>query len=241
MDIAGQTIVIVGGTSGIGLATARAAVALGARVRVIGRDPDKLARALAELADRASGLTIDAGDAEAVRSALADLVTVDHLVLSASGAHGAGPVAELDEADLRRGFDAKFWVYWHAIRAALPQMRRDGSITMVTAASARVANPGTSGLAAINGALGAMVLPLARELAPLRVNAVSPGVIDTGWWDKRAPDTKETFFASVAARTPAGRVGRVEEVANAILFLTSATYTTGAIVDVDGGMRTAVP
>ncbi len=95
----------------------------------------------------------------------------------ASGGVGAGPFATLARDDLAHGFDAKFWIQWQCAQAALPYLREQGSITFVIANSARMGNPGTSGLAAINGSLAAMVLPLAHELGPVRVNAVSPGVI----------------------------------------------------------------
>ena len=98
----------------------------------------------------------------------------DHLVLAASGGAGAGRFESLDASALRRGFEAKFWTHWNAVQAALPHLAANGSITFITAASSRLANPGTSGLAAINGALERMVPTLARELAPRRVNAVSP-------------------------------------------------------------------
>jgi NAD(P)-dependent dehydrogenase (short-subunit alcohol dehydrogenase family) len=103
----------------------------------------------------------------------------DHLVLSLSGGGGGGPFAQLELAHLRRAFDAKFWAYLSTLQAALPTLRADGSATLVTAGSARSAIPATAGLAAINGALEAIIRPLAVELAPRRINAVSPGIIDT--------------------------------------------------------------
>jgi NAD(P)-dependent dehydrogenase (short-subunit alcohol dehydrogenase family) len=165
----------------------------------------------------------------------------DHLVLAASGGRGAGPFATLAAADLRSGFEAKFWVQWNCAQAALPNIAKSGSITFVAAASARTANPGTSGLAAINGALCAMILPLARELAPIRVNAVSPGVIDTPWWDSRPKEMKEAFFSASAKSLPVGRVGRADEVGKAILALAENGFITGVVLDVDGGLRTAAP
>ena len=100
-------------------------------------------------------------------------------------------------------------------------------------------NPDTSGLAAINGVLGAMVLPLAHELGPVRVNAVSPGVIHTPWWDGRPEALKHSVFARVAATAPVPRVGRAEDVADAIVFLAANSYVTGVILDVDGRIRSA--
>ena len=119
-----------------------------------------------------------------------------------------GPIAALDEAALRQAFDGKFFAHVNAIQAALPHLRADGSVTIITAASARAAFAGTAGLAAANGALETMVAPLAVELAPLRVNAVSPGVIDTQWWNGMPADRRQAYFAAVAAVTPVRRVGQ---------------------------------
>lgn len=106
----------------------------------------------------------------------------DYLVLAIGSARGAGPFIELDLEDLRAGFEQKFWGYVVSLRTALPQIRERGSITLVGAISAHAGIPGSAGLAAINGAVEALVRPLAVELAPIRVNAVSPGAVDTPWW-----------------------------------------------------------
>lgn len=146
-------------------------------------------------------------------------------------------VRTLDLRELRRGFEAKFWAHVNAVQAALDTIRPSGSITLVTAISARSAMPGTAGLAAINGALEAMVRPLASELRPLRVNAVSPGVIDTRWWGALAPDDREALFARYSATTPAGRVGTAADVSAAVLLLVENTFMTGTVLEVDGGLR----
>ena len=241
MSIAEQTLLIIGGTSGIGLATAEIAAGAGARVVISGRSAEKMQDALNKLGPLARGELFDASDRASLEAAFQRVGGFDHLVLAASGGAGAGSFASLKEADLRSGFDAKFWVQWNSAQAALPYMTRKGSITFVTAASARVGNPGTSGLAAVNGALGAMILPLARELAPIRVNAVSPGVVDTAWWDSRPKEMKEAFFAASAKSLPVGRVGRPDEIGRAILALAENGFVTGVILDVDGGLRTTSP
>ena len=112
-------------------------------------------------------------------------------------------------------------------------MQVGGSITFVTAFASRHAHPGTSGVAAINGALHTMVPALARELAPTRVNAVSPGIIDTEWWRDKSP----AMFKSLSQSSPLARAGRPEEVADAIVFLLRNAYVTGVVLDVDGGMH----
>jgi NAD(P)-dependent dehydrogenase (short-subunit alcohol dehydrogenase family) len=235
--LAGKTVLIVGGTSGIGLSTGLLAKAEGARVVVVGRDAAKAYVAADALGEGAEVEVMDGGDRAELDSVVLRLKTVHHLVLAASGGRGAGRFASLAETELQAGFDAKFWVQWRAAQVALHALAKDGSITFVTAASARLGTPGTSGLAAINGAINAMVLPLARELAPIRVNAVSPGVIDTPWWANHTPGQKEALFRHASAASPVGRVGKPEEVAQAILFLMTNGFMTGVILDVDGGMR----
>ena len=226
-------IVIIGGTSGIGLASARLLSERGNVVTIVGRDPAKLESAVREAGGQAKGEAADAGDRLAPNDLFARIAPINHVVLAASGGAGAGPFETVDPDQLRRGFEAKFWVYWNAAQSALPHLASDGSITFVTAASSRLANPGTAGLAAINGALERMVPTLARELAPRRVNAVSPGVIETPWW----ADKPHAMFEAETRKAPLARAGQPEEVADAIAFLIGNRFVTGVILDVDGGLH----
>ena len=226
-------IVIIGGTSGIGLATARRFATQSAAVTIVGRDRSKLDMALEGLGSSVQGEVADAADRSALDALFARIDPIDHLVIAASGGAGAGPFTTLNADGLRRGFEAKFWVQWHTAQAAIPHLAKTGSLIFVTAASSRLANPGTSGLAAINGALERMVPTLARELAPLRVNGVSPGVIDTAWW----ADKPAGMFEAASQAAPLARAGRAEEVADAIAFLAGNAFVTGIILDVDGGLH----
>ncbi|WCB91681.1 Glucose 1-dehydrogenase [Baekduia alba] len=233
-DLDGRRVVIAGGTSGIGEAAAAAFVGLGARVLVTGRDADRLAASTAR--SGASGLVADAGD-PAGRAALADAAgTIDVLVLALSGASGAGPFAELDLGRLRAAFDGKLWPQLEVLQALLGQLNEDAAIVFVTATSARAAMPGTTGLAALNGALESAIGPLATELAPRRVNAISPGVIDTPWWSTMPAEARAATHDGIAATVPAGRVGAAEDVAQAIVFAATNPYMTGVVVPVDGGL-----
>lgn len=233
MSIGGQNIAIIGGGSGIGLAAARLLLSRGATPTIIGRNAERLAAALRDLGPGARAEAADAGDRSALETTFARIAPIHHLVLAASAGRGAGAFAELAAEGIRAGFEGKFWAHWNAAQAALPYLAPEGSLTFVTAASSRFANPGTSGLAAINGALERMVPTLARELAPLRVNAVSPGVIDTPWWDDKPRD----LFESASRRAPLARAGRPEEVADAIAFLIGNAFVTGVVLDVDGGLH----
>lgn len=233
MTLNGQRVLVCGGTSGIGAATARLFAGQGADTVVTGRDAERLAKAAAD------GLTarrLDAASEEEVAAFFAEDAVYDHLVLALSGGAGAGPFATLDLADLRGGFEAKFWLHLRLVQAALPRLAAGGSVTFVTASSARAALPGTAGLAAINGALEAMVPPLAAELAPLRVNAVSPGVIETPWWDAVPAEQRAAMFAEHAAALPVGRVGRPEDVAQAILLAATNGFITGGVIECNGGL-----
>jgi NAD(P)-dependent dehydrogenase (short-subunit alcohol dehydrogenase family) len=237
MNLEHQTVVVLGGSSGVGLEVVRRAAADGARVIAVGRDGKKLGVALEGMAGLVSGVALDATDRTALDAFFAEVGKVDHLVLTLSGGEGAGPFDQLDLDALRRGFEAKFWPQLQAAQAGLAALRSGGSITFVTAVSARIARPGAAGLGAINGALEAMVGTLARELAPTRVNAVSPGVIDTAWWSRMPVEAKAGIFAEQARTLPVGRVGRPEDVGHAVLFLVENGFVTGTIVECDGGLH----
>ena len=236
MSFDGQRVVIIGASAGIGEAAAMALAAKGAEVTITGRSKERLDQAAQRIGRPVHIAELDATSREALDAFFAATGTIDHLVLCASpGAVGVGPIATLDEAALRQAFDGKFFAHVKAIQAALPHLRQDGSVTLVTAASARAAFAGTAGLAAVNGALETIVAPLAVELAPLRVNAVSPGVIDTHWWGAMPEDQRRAYFDAAAAATPARRVGKPEDVAEAIAYLADAGFVTGTVLECTGG------
>lgn len=238
--------VVVGGSYGIGESVAAVLAGHGAEVLITGRSQERL-DAAADRIRKAGPLNggavaveareLDATDASAVAGFFARVGSFDHLVLAASpGAVGLGPFASLDESALRQAFDGKFFAHFNVLKAA--QVRT--SVTIITAMSARAAYAGASALSAVNGALEAMVRPLAVELAPVRVNAVSPGVIDTPWWDGLPQDQRAGLFASVAAATPVKRVGRPQDVAEAVLYLTGSGFVTGTVLEVAGGANLTV-
>jgi NAD(P)-dependent dehydrogenase (short-subunit alcohol dehydrogenase family) len=227
-----EEVVVIGGGSGIGEATAILFARRGASVFIIGRDRNKL-EAVATRIGAVSYEAADAKDGARLQSFFAKRGEFQYLVLCLSGGKGGGPFRTLALDDLRSGLEGKLLAQLSALQAALPFVTQ--SVTFVSAASARAALPGTAGLAAINGAIESIVRTLATELAPVRVNAVSPGIIDTPWWNAMPAQTRTSTFEQVAKTLPTGRVGKPEDVASAIVWVATDSYVTGTVVDVSGG------
>ena len=234
-----QHTVIVGGSSGIGLATAQHLLASGARVTITGRSETRLADARRRLGPDAQVMSMDATAADALAAQFAQIGKFDHLVLALGSGKGIGPFASVSLAEVKLGFEEKVYAHFATAQAALPFLNPTGSLTFVSAVSAHAAAPGTAGIGAANAAVAALVPILAVELKPLRVNGVSPGVIDTPWWDAFPEDQKQAMFDTYAAKTPVGRVGRPEDIAQTIAFLIGDTFITGHTLICDGGLRLA--
>jgi NAD(P)-dependent dehydrogenase (short-subunit alcohol dehydrogenase family) len=230
------TALIVGGTSGIGLATARQLVTLGGNVHVAGRSAEKLGQLAADNPTLV-GHQVDGGDRAEVGLLAASIAPIDALVVTLSGAEGIGPLADLDLAMLRRAFEAKFWAHLTTIQAALPHLAENGSITLVSAISARASMPGTAGVGAINAAVEGLIKPLAVELAPIRVNAVSPGLVDTPWWNGKPEANTRAYFAAAAKMLPARQIASADDIAQAIVLLATNPNITGTIIESDAGAR----
>jgi NAD(P)-dependent dehydrogenase (short-subunit alcohol dehydrogenase family) len=239
MTLAQQRILIIGGSNGMGLATARSLARQGAEVLIAGRSQDKLDAALAGIEGRAAGYVADFTDPASLAALFQRVGRIDHLVLAASANAAWGPFSAIDATALRAALEGKLIGYWQSLQAALPHLRRDGSVVMLSGAASRTAMPGTAGLAAVNGAITQLGQTLARELAPLRVNVVSPGLVDTPAYDGLPVEAKAGMFAGAAKSLPVGRTGTPEDVAEAIVYLLGNGFTTGALLDVDGGARMA--
>ncbi len=234
-----KSILIVGGGSGIGLATARRAAEAGAKPIIAGRSRERLDAALTKLPGTTQAEVLDFTDAASVTSLAEQIGPIDHLVLSASSAVAWGGFTDLKEEAVRAAFENKFWGYWRVTRAFAPKLPDDGAIVMVTGAAGRAAIPGTSALAAVNAAIAAAAQVLAVELAPRRVNVVSPGMTETeayGWMDSHQ---RQAMFAGTAAKLPLGRIGQPDDMAGTILFALQNRFLTGAVIDVDGGVHLA--
>jgi NAD(P)-dependent dehydrogenase (short-subunit alcohol dehydrogenase family) len=234
LDLENAEVVVIGGTSGIGLATAAMAQEVGARVTVVGRDETRLAAALDQLGGAARGTALDVADEGAVRDPFAWFDHVDHVAMLA-GTRADGDVATIDTAIAREPVDNRLWGALFVCKYAAPKMS-DGSITICTGVG--VARPRRGGAIVAAAAGGAEVLAraVALEVAPVRVNVIRPGIVDTPLLTRIAGEHRDSVIASQSKRIPLGRIARAEEIAHAILFLMSNTYITGSTLTVDGGV-----
>jgi NAD(P)-dependent dehydrogenase (short-subunit alcohol dehydrogenase family) len=228
-------LAVLGASTGIGLATARQAADHGFRVTMGARDADRL-QAAAATVDSAKAIAVDAQDTQSITNFYRAAGPIDDLVVTVTRRDGGVPAERIAEQDLRTAFEGKTIAHLRALSLALNWLSDDASVTLVTGVTAQGSQPGTAVPAAVNGALESAIAPLARELAPRRVNAVSPGVIETDWWDSLG-DARERALTGVAAGTPLGRNGRAEDVAAAILALAGNPHITGVVLPVDGGLR----
>jgi NAD(P)-dependent dehydrogenase (short-subunit alcohol dehydrogenase family) len=224
--------VILGGTSGIGFAVAEAAVAEGFEVTVASSRQSSVDKAVAALPG-VRGVVLDLADAGAVAEFFSGHEDFDHLVYTAGEPLSMMPLDTLDLDTARRFFGLRYFGALGAVRAAAPHVR--GSITLTSGTAAARGGPGWAVGASICGAIEALTRSLAVELAPVRVNAVAPGVVRSPLWQRMSDADRESMYASIGASLPVGRVGEVEDVAQGYLYCMTQPWTTGTVLTIDGG------
>lgn len=236
LGLRGKTVLICGGTSGIGLSTAIQATASGAKVIIVGRNAVR-ARSAAERYGLSGWRAADINVQPEVDLALSNIIAVDHLVLAAGG-NAIGGCRETEVAQLRHVFDERVWAALGVIRAVGSRLRSNGSITLISGAVANRPDAfGTAVLGAACAAMNALARGLAVELAPVRVNALSPGHINTpGLWAS-VGGAYEAYVAAVSRGLPLRRMGTAEQAGAGALFLMSNGWMNGATLHVDGGCR----
>ncbi|MDQ0492426.1 MULTISPECIES: SDR family oxidoreductase [Paenibacillus] len=229
-----QKIVIIGGSSGIGLETAKQVISLGAEVVIASRSEDKLHKAKEMLGPRAAAYVLDTTDEQQVKSFFEQVGGYDHLVISAAETSG-GSFLQLETDQARKLFENKFWGQYYAAKYGAPKLSAQGSITLFSGVVAYKPMIGSSALGAVNAAVSNLGQTLALELAPIRVNIVSPGIIDTPSRSKMPENARNQFYDTVANKLPVKRVGHPEDVAQGVLYLIQNHFVTGTILHVDGG------
>ncbi|HEY9338931.1 MAG TPA: SDR family oxidoreductase [Kribbella sp.] len=233
-----EHVVIVGGSSGMGRALAAELVAQGSEVTVAGRSADKLDDVRRELGVRT--VAMDVGVEQDIERLFAVTGTVSHIVTTAADVGGAyQPIAAYDVRAARSAVDSKLLGPLLLAKHGAPLLEPGGSIVFTSGIAAYRPGPRASLLAALNGALASLAAALAVELAPLRVNVVSPGWVDTPIWQDVAGDAAPETLAAMAARLPVGRIGRTQDIAAAIIALLRNGFITGTVLHADGGHRLA--
>lgn len=237
INLQGQRAVVTGVTGGIGAATARRLASLGAEVVVSARSEAKLAGALKTQPDGVTGYVMDVSDPEQVEAFFAQVGAFDHLVTPAATSTLV-PLREMDFDAARDLVSSKQWGQMYCVHRALPYLRPDGSITLFSGTVTQKPLPGSSVFAAVGAASEAAGRIWAYELAPLRVNTVVPGVVDTPVWaGMMGSDAAEAHLAAIGETLPVRRVGTPDDVAKAVTFLIDNTFVDGVSLVVDGGHR----
>jgi len=230
-----KRVVIVGGSSGIGLAVAEQAASHGAGVVIVSGNAARVQGAVKSIGGKAQGQAVDVSDEKAVESFFANLGAFDHLAFTAGDSLQLHQLADTDLKQARRAFELRYWSALAAVKYGSPQIRKGGSIVLTTGVAGQRPHSGWVIAASVCGTIEALTRALAIELAPIRVNAVSPGVVRTNLWQSMSSSEREQLFESVGKRLPVGRVGEAHDIAQAYLFLMQEEFSTGQTVVVDGG------
>lgn len=234
-DLTGKRVLVVGGARALGRAIVEASLNAGASVIIGARDKDA-AKVAAERYEGADSVFIDILDEESIADAAAALGEVDHVVSVANAAHNV-PLAATDRDLTLRALEAKVVGPLLIAKHFSPSMPADGSFVFFSGVVAWTPSPGRVVTGVTNGAVSFLASHLARELAPIRVNAVSPGITDSGTWDSLPAEEKTALLAGAAAGALVGRAGTTEDIVDAVLWLLGAGYVSGETIHVEGGAR----
>lgn len=233
--LSGKHLIVLGGTAGLGLATAQAAAQAGALVTVVSSRPERVGQALAQLPATARGRSADLSDEAQIQALFAEIGPFDYLVFTAGDALQLGAVAATELAQVRRAFELRYFGALAAVKHAAPHLAPGGAIVLTSGIVSRRPGPGWAVGASICGAVEALTRALAVELAPIRVNAVVPGVVRTDLWGNLPEAERAALYEQTGARLPVGRVGEPADIAQTYLYLLRQEFGTGQTIVVDGG------
>lgn len=230
-----KRVIILGGSSGIGLAVAEQASSQGANVVIVSSNSERVQKAVQTVGGEVEGQTVDLSDEQAVAALFTKLGPFDHLIFTAGDSLHVHELAATDLKQARRAFELRYWSALAAVKYGSPHIRKGGSIVLTTGVAGQRPHKGWVIAASVCGTIEALTRALAIELAPIRVNAVSPGVVRTDLWRNMIETERARLYESVGSSLPVGRVGEAEDVAQAYLFLMQEGFSTGQTVVVDGG------
>jgi len=233
-SLSGKNVVIIGGTAGIGLATAQTASGMGANVWAAGRSKTHIENAKRSSNGSFEIRQADTHDVASLEAIFKEVGVIDHLVSAAVGGERTlKPFLEQTEAQFKAAYD-KLWGYAKVVRTGAPYLAEDGAITLVSGSPARKIRPAQSALSCVGASVENLVRCLAVEMAPVRVNAVSPGTVDTAMFDHFG-DEREGKLKDMTSTHLIKRAGKPEELAEGIIFVMNNAFATGTTVDLDGG------
>jgi NAD(P)-dependent dehydrogenase (short-subunit alcohol dehydrogenase family) len=235
MNLLGKRIVVLGGSSGIGLAVAQAAAREGATVVIASSRRARVDEALNTLPEGTEGHALDLADEPAVRAMFERLGIFDHLVFTAGESLQLDHLTNTDIESAKRFFSLRYWGAYLSAKYGRSSIRKGGSISFTSGIAGQRPRPGWSVGASICAAMEGLTRALAVELAPIRVNIVSPGMVKTPLWAGMLETDPEALYQQTAERLPVGHVGEPAEIAEAYLYLMRQSYATGQVLVVDGG------
>jgi NAD(P)-dependent dehydrogenase (short-subunit alcohol dehydrogenase family) len=235
MSLKDKRVVVAGGSSGIGFATALAAANQGAEVIIASRNAERVTAALAKLPSSAQGQSVDFTDEAQIKSWFEKIGPFDHLVYTAGETLQLGTLAETDVETARQAFEVRYWGAFKTVKHGHALIRKGGSIVLTTGIASLRPNKGWTVPSSTLGAMESLTRALAVELAPLRVNTVSPGIVRTPLWDNMSQADREAMYSHFAAALPTGYIGEAEDIAETYLYLMQERFSTGQIIVVDGG------
>jgi NAD(P)-dependent dehydrogenase (short-subunit alcohol dehydrogenase family) len=230
-----KTVVVLGGSSGIGLGVAQLAASEGARVVIASSKAERVGQALRAIGGDAQGQVLNAMDEGAVKSFFVNQGAFDHLVFTAGDSVQFNALHSIDLQEARSTFELRYWSALAAVKYGSPLIREGGSIVLTTGITSLRPMKGWVVVSSVCGSMDSLTRALAVELAPIRVNAVSPGVIRTNFWKDMSEEQQVQFYENTGKSLPVGRVGTVEETAQAYVYLMSNGFATGQVLVVDGG------
>jgi len=235
MALTGKKVIVLGGSSGIGLATAKAAAAEGAQVTIVSGNRQRIDNALKALPANAAGAEADLGDEAAIKQLFDAAGSFDHLVYTAGENIRLGDISDTDTAAARNFFNVRYWGALATVKYAASHIKPGGSINLIGGIASPRPGKGWGIAASICAAMEGFTRAMAIELAPIRVNLVSPGVVRTNLWNSMPEQEREQLYTTVGNSLPLKRVGEAEDIALAYIYLMKQQFSTGQVLVVDGG------